>query len=329
MSEVAEEKDSGIQRFIKSATETLTILGIGSYIAGFLIVNSYLLTFGYAPYSLFRTTYLSAGVLFLFFIAPIILSMYSLHLGFRLTQKGNSQRARVSIGTLGILFFSFTMVLRAIGTSEMQNDPEEWLPNSWQPWLALLGLVSGTILIFLENIGKQWWLAEWAKQYRGLWLVTMYLSILVAMFRMEIVFYCSLLSAVVFQVVRVASQKDSLLDRLRDWPPNVVAEMMIPVIVLPILVGLFGTDIYGKIKAQYGGGHPSRVRVLIQPDRMAQLSVGSGQKNLSTMLAEAQLLDSSDNKLLVLLKSSHGDKGLLMQIDRSLIDAVVYLPLKE
>jgi hypothetical protein len=43
------------------------------------------------------------------------------------------------------------------------------------------------------------------------------------------------------------------------------------------------------------------------------------------MLAQAQLLDGADNKLLVLLKSSHGDKGILMQIDRSLVDAVVYL----
>jgi hypothetical protein len=48
---------------IKFAAEALTVLAIGSYAIGFIIVNSYLLAFGYSSYALFKTTYIGAGEL--------------------------------------------------------------------------------------------------------------------------------------------------------------------------------------------------------------------------------------------------------------------------
>jgi hypothetical protein len=216
MSEVAEAKHSEIQRFIKGVTETLTILGIGSYSFGFLIVNSYLLSFGYAPYSLFKTTYLSAGVLFVLFTTPIVLAVYSLRLGFRLTAKGDPQRTRLNIGTFGILLFFFTVLFYNIGINDMWNDPDEWTPYSWRLFLGILGFVGGTILVYLENTGKQWKFAEWAKRYRGLWLLTMYLTSVVATLRVDIVIYLSSLTAVLYGLVGVLFQDKSFAERLKD-----------------------------------------------------------------------------------------------------------------
>ena len=65
MSEMAEGKREGVTQAIKTAAETLTIIGIGNYYAiGFLIGNSYLLFYNYSNPSIFKATYLSAGVLF-------------------------------------------------------------------------------------------------------------------------------------------------------------------------------------------------------------------------------------------------------------------------
>ena len=64
----------------------------------------------------------------------------------------------------------------------------------------------------------------------------------------------------------------------------------------------------------------------MQQDDIAKLRTSSGQKNSGTMIAEAQLLDNNDDKIVVLLKSSHGDRGLLMQIDKSLVNGIILRP---
>jgi hypothetical protein len=148
--------------------------------------------------------------------------------------------------------------------------------------------------------------------------------VLILVIRIEVVAYFFVLTLLLSMIVSMAIRGKPLFHRVKNAHPSVVIDLVLISTLLPVCVALFGTSVYGNIKPQYGGGQPSRVRLLIQQDKITQLSTESGQMNLATMLAEAQLLDSSDDKLLLLLKASHGEKGLLMQLDRSLVGAVVY-----
>jgi hypothetical protein len=153
MSEVTEEKRDGVQRIIKVVAETLTIIGIGSYIIGFLIVNSHLLSFGYTPHSLFKTTYLSAGVLFLVLTTPIVLAIYIAHRMFLETKQGEEHKIHFS-NLLFVLLFLFYSLTVLFGTSDMQQDYDG---ATWKP-LVILGmmivLIAATFILRFLDLDK-------------------------------------------------------------------------------------------------------------------------------------------------------------------------------
>lgn len=119
---------------------------------------------------------------------------------------------------------------------------------------------------------------------------------------------------------------EHLLVRLRDWPPGVAYELVVLIGLALAAMGLFGTTLYGNIKPQYGGGHPPRVRVLIAEKNRSVLNPLVSPGNMESMLADTQLIDNTEKEILLLLKSSYDDKGVLLQVDRSIVDAVLYLP---
>src|SRR5438132_12041682 len=65
-----------LQELIKRTAELATI-GLGvSYVLGFLIVNTYLLQYGYSGGSFFKVKYISAGLLFLTIACLLGLCIY-------------------------------------------------------------------------------------------------------------------------------------------------------------------------------------------------------------------------------------------------------------
>lgn len=66
--------------------------------------------------------------------------------------------------------------------------------------------------------------------------------------------------------------------------------------------------------------------MLIAEEKKTVLRTQGGPRNIDTLLADTQLIDSTEKELLLLLKSTYDDKGLLLQVDRSIVDAVLYLP---
>src|SRR3989442_1216527 len=64
-----------LQELVRRAAEVTTIGLATTYVIGFLIVNTYLMSYGYSGAMLFKTRHISAGALFIFLVA--ILSLYS------------------------------------------------------------------------------------------------------------------------------------------------------------------------------------------------------------------------------------------------------------
>src|SRR5438132_10637619 len=97
-----------LQELIKRTAELATI-GLGaSYVLGFLIVNTYLLQFGYSAGSFFKVKYISAGLLYLAIASLLGLCIYP---AFWATQQPKHptqlvrHRRSLLIGTAGCILF--------------------------------------------------------------------------------------------------------------------------------------------------------------------------------------------------------------------------------
>jgi hypothetical protein len=207
----------------------LTVLAIGSYTIGFIIVNSYLLTFGYSGNALFKTVYISAGILFLLLVTPLALCMYSFFLSSRWakdnTQDLSDKRRRLNIISLGALTFASYFILNQISSNELRASYEEsaW----WTPYIIGAGFVISLSLLTLEKIKREWKLAVWAKKYAGLWLLLLYLTSLFTAFKFEVVFCLGFVALAVFIALMFFLQDQSIPHRLQDWPPSVVYDLAV------------------------------------------------------------------------------------------------------
>jgi hypothetical protein len=306
----------------------LTVLAIGSYAIGFIIVNSYLLAFGYSSYALFKTTYIGAGILFLLFITPMVLTLYSFILGREwakdTSQDSSAKRRRLNFVSIPILVFAVYSLLNHIASDELRSTTEEY--PSWTFYLFAAVLVISFCVLILENVNRGWTLAVWAKRYTGLSSFVSYITIFFWSYKAQAVYCIVFVALAVWFIMKVFFAEQSILARFRDWPPGVVWDLAMVIGLSLTAIGLFGTTLYGHIRPQYGGGQPSRIRVLIADDKKIALSLHGGPRNMDSLLADTQLIDSTEKELLLLLKSTYDDKGLLLQVDRSIVDAVLYLP---
>ncbi len=318
----------GASQIIKIAAEALTVLAIGSYAIGFIVVNSYLLAYGYSSYALFKTAYIGAGILFLIFVTPMAITLYSFVLS-REWAKDTSQdlsakRRRLNFVSIPILIFVAYFMLNSIASDELRTAADEF--PSWVIYLMAAVLVISVCMLFLENVNREWRLAVWAKKYNGLSSFILYITGFFWSYKVVALYSILLVGFAVWLTIKFLFGEQSILTRVRDWPPGVAAELAGVIGLSLVAIGFFGTTLYGHIKPQYGGGKPSRVRVLIAEGKKGALSPQDWPKNMESLLADTQLIDSTEKELLLLLKSSYEDKGLLLQVDRSIVDAVLYLP---
>lgn len=315
---------------IKNAAELLTVLAVGSYAIGFVIVNTYLLQFGYSGHALFKTTYISAGILFLLIGTLLAIPFYS-------TLQINQQGKDTTQGTFKrqpgtyLLLFSVSApffiafgLMKILDPTELSVTYEGTNGRIVVAGLAAMGLA--LVLWRLENTESEWPLAIWAKKYSGLSILLYSSALFLTTFKIEVVICLAsiVVAAILWMLLGLDSQ--SILHRLRISSPDYAMYLAGLIIISMSAMKLFGTMIYGHITPQYGGGQPAHVRVLIGGEKMTALSLQGAPHNLATLLADAQLVDSSEKELLLLLKATHDGKGLLLQVDRSIVDAVLYLP---
>lgn len=66
-------KEEVFRKILEKPVSSLSVLGIISYVIGFVIWNSYLSSFGFFEYNVIQVRFLSAGLLFLLFLSIIVL----------------------------------------------------------------------------------------------------------------------------------------------------------------------------------------------------------------------------------------------------------------
>lgn len=327
MSEETIEPVGKTTHIIKFAAESLTILAIAGYAIGFVTVNSYLFKFGYSGHALLKTTYISAGMLFLSLVVPLALCISAIVLSGRKAVANPQDQISIfftfnSFIILILLYIPF-QTLFYISSDGIQSSFEENV--LWQS--VIFGVVTfmSLTIIVLEKVQSDWSLAVWAKKYPNLGVLLLLLLMFILRYKIEVVTFLVLAMIAVFFAMNFILDKQSLSSRLLERPHGVAIDLVLILGALLMAMGLFGVSVYPHIKPQYGGGQPSRVRVVIEEEKRNILSQGSGLKNIETMLADTQLIDSTEKELLLLLQSNYDDKGLLMQVDRSIVDAVIYL----
>src|SRR5262249_17420170 len=145
MNETASETSTGqsATQIVKSLAEAFTVVAVTSYAFGFIIVNSYLLTFGYSGNALFKTTYISAGILFLLLVTPFALSIYSIFLSARLPDDSASQSSRLRMLGFGLLPYSSWLLLSAVASEDLKLAQDE---RSWW-WSLIFGICVGIGLL--------------------------------------------------------------------------------------------------------------------------------------------------------------------------------------
>jgi hypothetical protein len=344
----------GVSQAIRAIAEAGSVLAIGSYCIGFLIINSYLLTFGYSGIPLFKSSYISAGALFLALAVPLALVAYSTitsHRTFRkaidevkanaqgvsleltakmdaLVKKAEISVTRRKISHLALLTFIPYVILRFIALDELKISDEEFHSQygGWMPYIVGLAFAVSILMTALENVKQDWKLAIWVKMYSGLSFTLMLVVLLFMSFKLKVLLCIGLMVLAMFWLINTVLPEQPFLNRLQKQSDLVAIELIISLGLVLTAIVFFGTTLYGHLKPEFGGGHPSRVRVFVSEKAKETLTLQGGHRDLSTLLADAQLIDSTENQLLLLLKSSHDDKGLLVQLDRSIVDAVVYLP---
>ena len=91
-------------------------------------------------------------------------------------------------------------------------------------------------------------------------------------------------------------------------------------------ISSFSNSFYPYVKPQFGGEQLSRVRVILSEHKDGQIAKLGFTKPPVDLLAEAQLLDSTDNEFLIVVKSAANDKGVLIQLERRMVDTIMYFP---
>jgi len=309
---------------IKRAVEALTILAVSSYAIGFIIVNSYLLNYGSAGASLFKVKYISAGLLFLLIAALIAISFSAVFWARTQKEELESNRRRAVLWAPTFALYILYLLLNQITDSEVRSPLEEiqWL--RWVPLAVLMMLVAGLVI---EESKWEWRGARWLRNNRGVSNLGLASVILITSYSPAVLMVLGLLAYIIFSAMSFAFSEDPVAVRFNDWPIKVIYDLAFFVVLLLISLGFFGQSMYGHIKPQYGGGQPARVRVVLAEEKRVQFMHLGLQQEAETLLGDTQLIDSTDTEFLFLVKKSHGDKGLLLQVNKSLVDVLLYYPI--
>jgi uncharacterized membrane protein len=309
---------------LKTLAESVTILGAIIYVTGFVIVNSYFLSYGYTVTPLFRVRYLSAGLLFAALCFLIAFGMFPVYWAYRKSQESppvtSSELTWGLFGGLGIFFYVFKRIIEGIITDDIRGEGV----NSYQNIHTAALIVIVALLIFEVINAKRQWFPRLAS-VNGLAAAVFFLLLFIGSVDLQ-----------ALQFVGGAVGVVGILGilKLKEWEPDkwITIDPVNNAYILAAGVGCafftistFSTYFYPFVKPQFGGGQLSRVRVILNDDAIDQVAKLGFPKDPTQLLSDAQLLDSSDNEFLIVVKSSQSDRGVLLQLERHMVDTVMYL----
>lgn len=276
-----------IMKAVTTISGAIAGLGFIFYALGFIVVNSYLSTFGIHEFDILKPSYLSAGVVFVFANTLIIAIPVGLGLILLKIVDPKSSRAAFAFpffGTVFVVVFSFlfaTVIINFL-TAGLQSDQGINLFVSWKQY----GLYSLSIFIF-----------------------------------------ASMSALIAFMLVGLGETpgniiKDTLSDKAMslEFFRGVGRSSIFLLLAIFLLLTAWSHDIYPRIGAEFGGGKPATVQIVVLDSNNQSLFTAMGIDMNSNVSEKIRLIDENDNYVTVVT-----NKGNAIRITKSLLASIVFL----
>lgn len=264
---------ASINEITKSVTTLSAMVASASFVfygLGFIIVNSYLMSFGLREFDLLSPTYLSAGIVFVF---------------------TNIVSIAISVG--------FALLLRR--RHELQGASQsswETIVNWFIPFSAgfLAFFFLGLILNNITSMGERG-----AASISDYWPYAIFLSL--AAFGIEVIAEM-LVTANQTGLKQILSQPDLL----KKFGTNAGWTLVFILFFSLLLVSLWSQEVYPKISPAFGGGRPITVRVVLADKSKEGLFLDTGIQISSNISEPLQLIDENDESITALLSNGNAVK---------------------
>ncbi len=316
----SDESPSIFSLFEKVSKYPLYFVGL-SYIFGFIIVNSYLASFGLVNISVIKAKYIAAGAVFLVFCTLCGMFLYPLALSIPPLKEKRS----FTIDHLYwlVLYLLITQwLLSYIAPDALSYS---WVNNFWHDkfsfrlfstYLVILMFISFLCFIIFPFIKRL------SKFFKHSYCVAMGISsylqytpgVLWVMLWVLFVLYFA--PKFISDFIDVVSRKKHVADM-----------SMSALFIIYLTLGLcqfYAVGLYPKIENKYGGGKPVQINLFLG-DEVRPLSSLLFEDNLETsrVIKDVTLLDEDGDYFFIQKKGTPQDKTI--RIKKSLINAIVHI----
>ncbi len=287
----------------------LSFIGL-SYIFGFIIVNSYLASFGLVSIGIVKAKYIAAGVVFLVFISLCVLILYPLAF-YTLKEKKEFKTGDIlySIGSL-VLIEQLLLYIAPDSLNFFSHD---------RPFSNILLIIAGISLVFaifcrfVKKLSK----------FTGL-LYFLGMGIFAyLMFELGVIFVLFFVVCLVFLGSVFISNLMDVLARKKPFTGLMAMGLIYVVSVTLGLCQIYTRYLYPKIENKYGGGKP--VDVILFLGKEMELSselLFEGKQESSQTIKDVSLIDEDGDYFFIQKKGLQQNKTI--RIKKSLVNVIIH-----
>ena len=285
-----------------------------SYIFGFIIVNSYLASFGLVSIGIIKAKYIAAGVVFLLFVSLCGLILYPTISHFlRVKEKGEFKPGEI-LWSIGSLMIIEVLLIYVAPDSLTLSDKPSWI--SLKGLLAVIGIISLLLIIPFRFVKKL------SKLMDPLYFVGMGIFAYL-LFRPSIFIVLSSTVGLVLLGAVVTSNVREVLSKKKSFTGYIAINIIYLVSITLGVCETYTRYLYPKIENKYGGGKPVDVTLFLEKDLEPsfKLIFEDSQKSSET-IENVSLIDEDGDYFFIQKKTPQQNRTI--RIKKSLVNAVVH-----
>jgi hypothetical protein len=287
------------------------VVGAGSvYLFGFVIVSLYDARFGIADFTLFRTKVVAVGCMFVFLLALPVLVTFRMFSIFGLTHPTISPSpAPISPHNRGFLVVDLALSLPIVCSTMIAIPLNYFFSTSvWsqlgQESILLVSTAYLTVAIWHRKKFDAYPILFVARSF----LIDVLFFVLLFRSRDRGIFWATTWSSLICFITISAWHRMSSPEKIRstEWE-------RLCIIALPLIFGIYATQLYPRIKPHFGGGQPATIVLHLT-------------KKLTPFDSESEavsLLDETEHGFYV-IRDKEPNRGIF--VARNLVEDIEFVP---
>lgn len=276
---------------------------------GFLIVNSYLASFGIISIGILKARYIGAGAVFLMFVLIAGVVLYPIALFF--SRRQSNLKVENIFSSAGSLIFMQYLLFHIAPETAFMNSPGK---PSIYVWATLVGIA--ILILALSRFVVKLSRIRLPSYCIGMGLI------IYTTFDKRVLWIFLWLLIMAFIAGYFISELDKV--RSKSMPiSDMVFVTMIAVSFSLTLCESYAAQLYPKIKNEYGGGKPVSVTLVLSGIEDQELKGLFGDENKTTENLQDVTLIDEDAEYFFILKQT-GKETKAMRIKKSLVNAVIH-----